>query len=80
MDKIRKFKIIIPPLSLQTQFAQIVEKVVAIKGQYQQSLQELEQLYGSLNQKAFKGELPMKEKRLLQVAEPNIEYKKSEKY
>jgi type I restriction enzyme, S subunit len=47
----------VPPLSLQTQFAQIVEKAEALKTQYQQSLQELENLYGSLSQQAFRGEL-----------------------
>jgi type I restriction enzyme S subunit len=46
-----------PPMELQTQFAQIVEKTEALKSQYQQSLQELENLYGSLSQKAFRGEL-----------------------
>ena len=49
--------VIKPPIELQTQFAQIVEKTEALKTQYQQSLQELEKLYGSLSQKAFKGEL-----------------------
>jgi type I restriction enzyme S subunit len=34
--------IIPPPIELQTQFAQIVEKAEALKTQYQQSLQELE--------------------------------------
>lgn len=47
----------VPPIELQTQFAQIVEKTEALKAQYQQSLQELENLYGSLSQKAFRGEL-----------------------
>lgn len=54
---IENLKIPIPPLPLQTQFAQIVEKTEALKTQYQQSLQELEHLYGSLSQRAFKGEL-----------------------
>lgn len=53
----KNFKIILPPIALQTQFAQIVEKTEALKTQYQQSLQELENLYGSLSQKAFRGEL-----------------------
>lgn len=53
----KNFKIILPPIKLQTQFAQIVEKIEALKTQYQQSLQELEHLYGSLSQKAFRGEL-----------------------
>lgn len=49
-----------PPIELQTQFAQIVEKTEALKTQYQQSLQELENLFGSLSQKAFRGELEIK--------------------
>ncbi len=55
---LESLKIPVPPISLQTQFAQIVEKTEALKSQYQQSLAELENLYGSLSQKAFKGELP----------------------
>ncbi len=54
---VKALPIIVPPLELQTQFAQIVEKTEALKSQYQQSLQELENLYSSLSQKAFKGEL-----------------------
>ena len=50
-------KIPTPPLKLQTQFAHIVEKTEVLKTQYRQSLQELENLYGSLSQRAFKGEL-----------------------
>lgn len=49
--------VIIPPLKLQAQFAQIVEKTEALKAQYQQSLGELENLFGSLSQRAFRGEL-----------------------
>lgn len=54
---LEKLKIPIPPIELQTQFALIVEKIEAIKTQYQQGLQDLENLYGSLSQKAFRGEL-----------------------
>ena len=54
---IKQFRIFNPPIELQTQFAHIVEKTEALKTQYQQSLQELENLYGSLSQKAFRGEL-----------------------
>lgn len=53
----RELPIIIPPMSLQTQFAQIVAQTEILKTQYKQSLAELEQLYGSLSQKAFRGEL-----------------------
>ncbi len=56
-----KITLPIPPLDIQTQFAQIVEKTDAIKVQYRQSLQELENLYGSLSQRAFRGELNIKE-------------------
>lgn len=56
-QELQGIKILIPPIELQTQFAQIIEKTETIKSQYQQSLQELENLYGSLSQKAFRGEL-----------------------
>lgn len=90
LDILRNLKVPCPPIELQTQFAQIVEKTEALKTQYQQSLQELENLYGSLSQKAFRGELGLKEESLLSsaerslsevevsrrmVAEPNVEYK-----
>lgn len=55
LTSIKEIKIPVPPLELQTQFAQIVEKTEVLKTQYQQSLQELENLYGSLSQKAFRG-------------------------
>ncbi|MCZ8021407.1 MAG: restriction endonuclease subunit S [Cyclobacteriaceae bacterium] len=61
IGKIKEIKIPVPPIELQTQFAQIVEKTEALKTQYQQSLQELENLYGSLSQKAFRGELSVKQ-------------------
>ena len=55
--EIKSFEIPLPSIELQTQFAQIVEKIEALKTQHQQSLQELENLYDSLSQKAFRGEL-----------------------
>ena len=54
---LRNLEIPIPPIHPQTQFAQIVEKTEALKTQYQQSLEELENLYNTLSQKAFRGEL-----------------------
>jgi type I restriction enzyme S subunit len=57
---IKQFKIFNPPIELQKQFAQIVEKIETLKSQYQHSLQELDNLYGSLSRKAFKGELTNK--------------------
>ena len=56
-QELQNINISIPPIELQTQFAQIVGKTEALKAQYQQSLQELENLYGSLSQRAFRGEL-----------------------
>lgn len=48
-----------PPIDLQNQFAAIAEKVEGIKTRYQQSLADLESLYGALSQKVFKGELDL---------------------
>ncbi|GAB1417220.1 hypothetical protein MASR2M117_26260 [Paludibacter sp.] len=59
-EEIEQMRVIAPPLELQTRFAQIVEKTEVLKTQYQQSLQEFEDLYGSLSQKAFRGELVSK--------------------
>lgn len=53
----KKFEIILPPVELQIHFANIVSKTETLREQYKSSLVELENLYGSLSQKAFKGEL-----------------------
>lgn len=58
--KIEEIKVSLPPLPLQTQFAAIVEKVESLKSRYAQSLTELENLYSSLSQRAFKGELDLR--------------------
>jgi type I restriction enzyme S subunit len=55
--QIRDFDIILPPLELQTQFTQIVEKVETTKGKFRESLIELENLFGSVSQRAFSGKL-----------------------
>lgn len=57
--QLKNFPIVIPPIDLQNQFAAIVEKVDNLKSRYQQSLTDLENLYGALSQKAFKGELDL---------------------
>ena len=54
-----RITMILPPIPLQAQFAAIVEKVESMKSRYVQSLTELENLYGSLSQRAFKGELDL---------------------
>lgn len=59
MKKFRSLNIPVPNRDLQNQFAAIVEKIESIKARYQQSLAELENLYGALSQKAFKGVLDL---------------------
>lgn len=54
-----RIPMIAPPTALQNQFAAIVEKVEDLKSHYQQSLTDLETLYGTLSQKAFKDELDL---------------------
>jgi len=59
LTKINDLPILLPPLPLQTQFATIVTKTETLKEEYKKSLAELEKMYGSLSQRAFKGELRM---------------------
>ena len=59
LTQIKNFKILEPDIDLQDHFETIVEKVEGLKSHYQQSLTELENLYGAFSQKAFKGELDL---------------------
>ncbi|WP_055442281.1 restriction endonuclease subunit S [Lacinutrix himadriensis] len=61
ISEVKKIKCIVPPLELQKKFVEIVKKVDSIKQGYQTHLRELENLYGSISQKAFKGELDLSE-------------------
>lgn len=54
---VKAFEVLSPPLSLQTQFAQKIELIEKQKELAKQSLRESEDLFQSLLQKAFKGEL-----------------------
>lgn len=56
---LKQILVIRPPLHHQRTFATIVQKVESIKSHYQHSLTGLENLYGALSQKAFKGELDL---------------------
>lgn len=49
--------IIIPPLEKQNRFAQIVEKVETHKQKNEQVIEQMNNLFNSLSQKAFKGEI-----------------------
>lgn len=59
LKTMRNLPILLPPIDLQNKFASIVEKAEKVKEQYRESLKELENLFGSLSQKAFKGELDL---------------------
>jgi type I restriction enzyme S subunit len=63
---LRELEVPFPPLKIQKKFARLVQQVEDIKIQYQQSLNDLENLYGALSQKAFKGELDLSQIPLLE--------------
>jgi type I restriction enzyme S subunit len=57
IDFFRNYQVICPPISLQNQFAERIQLIEAQKQQAQASLQKAEDLFNSLLQRAFKGEL-----------------------
>lgn len=57
LSMVKNIEILHPPLSLQNQFAERTQAIEAQKAQARQSLQKAEDLFNSLLQKAFKGEL-----------------------
>ena len=57
MKDFKKFPFITPPLAIQNQFAERVQAIESQKSQAQTSLSKAEDLFNSLLQKAFKGEL-----------------------
>ncbi len=57
MKHIKGFKIKLPPITLQNQFAQIVQQVETLKTHQSKSKQEIDNLFNTVMQKAFKGEL-----------------------
>lgn len=56
-NEIEKYQIINPPIALQTKFAERVQLIELQKQQAKASLQKAEDLFNSLLQRAFKGEL-----------------------
>lgn len=56
-DAVREVPLISPPIELQNQFAERVKVIEEQKAKAQASLQKAEELFNSLMQKAFKGEL-----------------------
>lgn len=56
-EQLEKFEVVLPPISLQNQFAERVALIEEQKAIAQKSLEKSEELFNSLLQKAFKGEL-----------------------
>jgi len=56
-SQIGKFKIPIPPIEIQNQFAEIFRKVEILKTQQKESKVQIDNLFDNLMQKAFRGEL-----------------------
>lgn len=54
---LKKFKILLPPIELQNQFASLARKIEAIKALQNKSNREIHELFQSLMRKAFRGEL-----------------------
>ncbi|MBN9483995.1 MAG: hypothetical protein BGO70_10345 [Bacteroidetes bacterium 43-93] len=59
MAKLSSLLIPVPDEDLLIKFTAIARNVKTLRKQYKASLQELENLYGSLSQRAFKGELDL---------------------
>lgn len=57
MSTVKSINFICPPIDIQNKFAEIVEQVEKHKEQMQNSLTEMENLFNSIMQKSFKGEL-----------------------
>jgi len=57
MSEFKKFPFISPPIILQNQFTAHVQEIEVQKAQAQASLEKAEELFNSLLQRAFKGEL-----------------------
>ncbi len=57
--QLKNFPLIIAPIDLQNNYAEIAAKTENVKAHYEQNLTGLENLYGALSQKAFKGKLDL---------------------
>ena len=73
--QLSRMSVPIPPMEDQAKFTKVVQRLEKIKTQFHYSLQELENLYGSLSQRAFNGELDLSGVELDEVTQkvPNIE-------
>jgi len=62
LKDLRKLKLIVPSennTSIITNFSEKANKIESMKSSYEDSLYELKELFDSLSQRAFKGELPL---------------------
>ena len=57
LKDLRKLKVALPPIEIQNDFEVRIEKIEKQKVQAQESLEKAEELFSSLLQRAFKGEL-----------------------
>ncbi|EHJ01986.1 MULTISPECIES: restriction endonuclease subunit S [Clostridium] len=57
LGSMKQIKFYLPPIELQNQFADFVKQVDKLKFEMQKSLEEMENNFNSLMQRAFKGEL-----------------------
>jgi type I restriction enzyme S subunit len=55
--QIRELPVLLPPVPLQQEFARRVAAVERLKSSYQESLRKLDELFASLQHRAFRGEL-----------------------
>ena len=69
---VKELPLLYPPIELQNKFAEIVTQIENIKTIYQNSLTELNNLFGSIAQKAFKGELDVSKIELIQKKQEEI--------
>lgn len=60
--QLKNFPVLIPPMKLQENFSRVIGAVESIREKMQKSREEMENLFNSLMQRAFKGELQINEK------------------
>ena len=57
LQNLKKLRIPVPPKELQNKFADLVEKVESLRAKQRESEKELDNLFNSLMQRAFRGDL-----------------------
>ena len=70
--QLRNFPVIIPPIGLQWKYSKIRNRVKSCLNLFQVNLMELENLFGSISQKAFRGELNLNQVQIKEVEEIEI--------